>query len=204
MKLKRSLLPLAGFALLLVVLVVGLVHSPDKDLIPSPLIGKAAPQFKVANLFAGQGPVSSAALAGHWSLVNVWGSWCVSCREEHSTLLMIKQQGRVPIIGIDWDDNDANAMQWLQQLGDPYQQVGTDPDGHVAVNWGVYGAPESFLVNPRGMVVYKQIGAMTPEIWQHEFLARIGPADVGGAGAAASGGATATGDGTPAAGRSGT
>jgi len=185
LKLKRSLLPLAGFALLLVVLIVGLVHSPEKDIIASPLIGKAAPQFTLPNLFAGKGPVSSAALAGHWSLVNVWGSWCVSCREEHTTLLMIKQQGRVPIIGIDWNDDDADAMQWLQRLGDPYQQVGKDPDGHVAVDWGVYGAPESFLVNPQGMVVYKQIGAMTPQIWQSEFLARIGPAAPGGATSAA-------------------
>jgi cytochrome c biogenesis protein CcmG/thiol:disulfide interchange protein DsbE len=179
---KRYLLPLAGFALLLIVLIVGLVHSPDKDIIASPLIGKSAPQFSLPNLFNGHGPVNSDALKGHWSLVNVWGSWCVSCREEHSTLLMIRQQGQVPIIGIDWNDNDADARQWLQQLGDPYAQIGKDPDGHVAVDWGVYGAPESFLVDPQGRVVYKQIGALTPQIWQHEFLARMAaaPAAAGG------------------------
>ncbi len=162
-----------AFALLLVVLVVGLVHAPDKDIIPSPLIGKAAPQFSVPNLFAGSQPVNSEALKGHWSLVNVWGTWCVVCRDEHSTLLQIQQQGRVPIIGIDWNDHDADAMHWLQQLGNPYSQIGTDPDGRVAIDWGVYGAPESFLVNPQGMIVYKQIGEITPEIWQHEFLARV-------------------------------
>ena len=90
------LLPLGLFVLLLVVLVVGLVHAPEKDMIPSPLIGKAAPQFSMPNLTAGRGPVSTEQLKGHWSLVNVWGSWCVTCRDEHPTLLMIKQQGRYP------------------------------------------------------------------------------------------------------------
>jgi cytochrome c biogenesis protein CcmG/thiol:disulfide interchange protein DsbE len=176
---KRYLLPLGGFALLLVVLIVGLVHSPDKDIIPSPLIGKAAPQFSVPSLFAGSQPVSSEALRGHWSLVNVWGSWCATCRDEHPTLLQIQQQGRVSIIGIDWNDDDADAMRWLQQLGDPYQQVGRDPHGQVAVDWGVYAAPESFLVNPQGVIVYKQTGEITPEIWQREFLARIDAAASG-------------------------
>jgi cytochrome c biogenesis protein CcmG/thiol:disulfide interchange protein DsbE len=185
--LKRFLLPLAGFAALLVVLVVGLVHSPDKDIIPSPLIGQSAPTFTLPSLFAGGQPVSSDLLKGHWSLVNVWGSWCATCRDEHSTLLMIKQQGRIPIIGIDWNDDNADAAQWLQQLGNPYAQIGTDPDGHVAVDWGVYGAPESFLVNPQGMVVYKQIGEITPQIWQHEFLARIEAGSTGSATSAAAG-----------------
>lgn len=173
---NRYLLPLAGFALLLGVLIVGLVRAPEKDIIASPLIGKSAPQFSVPSLFADQKPVSSDLLKGHWSLVNVWGSWCVSCRAEHSTLLMIRQQARVPIIGIDWNDDDTDAMDWLSQLGNPYSQVGEDHDGHVAIDWGVYGAPESFLISPSGTVVYKQIGALTPQIWQREFLPRIAAA----------------------------
>jgi cytochrome c biogenesis protein CcmG/thiol:disulfide interchange protein DsbE len=129
---------------------------------------------------SGAQPVSNAALRGHWSLVNVWGSWCVTCRDEHSTLLMIKQQGVVPIIGIDWNDTPTNASNWLQQLGDPYQQVGEDPDGHVAIDWGVSAAPESFLVNPQGVIVYKQVGEITPDIWREQFLARIdAPAGAG-------------------------
>jgi cytochrome c biogenesis protein CcmG/thiol:disulfide interchange protein DsbE len=159
---------------------------PDKGLIPSPLIGKPAPQFSLPSLYTGAGPVDSARLRGHWSVVNVWGSWCDTCRAEHPTLLAIEQQqqGRVPIIGIDWHDDDADAMSWLGQLGNPYMQVGADRNGQVAIAWGVYGAPESFLVDPRGIVVYKQIGEITPEVWQKEFLARInaagpvgGPAD---------------------------
>jgi cytochrome c biogenesis protein CcmG/thiol:disulfide interchange protein DsbE len=165
--------PLAAFALLLGVLLVALKHAPDKNNIPSPLIGKSVPQFSIPNLVAGQRAVDSAGLLGHWSVVNVWGSWCGTCRDEHPMLLMIKQQGLVPIVGIDWNDSEADASSWLQQLGNPYAQVGEDPGGRVAIAWGVYGAPESFLVNPQGIIVYKQIGEITPEVWRDQFLARI-------------------------------
>jgi cytochrome c biogenesis protein CcmG/thiol:disulfide interchange protein DsbE len=170
---SRFLLPLAAFGLLLVVLIVGLKHAPDKNIIPSPLIGKSAPAFQLRNLFDGQIAVSAVALKGRWSLVNVWGTWCGECRAEHQALLQIKQEGQVPIIGIDWKDQDEDAQAWLTQLGNPYEAVGTDHDGRVAIDWGVYGAPESFLVNPQGMIVYKQIGAMTPQIWQQRFLPLI-------------------------------
>ena len=173
------MIPLAAFALLLVVLVVGLVHSPQKGIIPSPLVGKAAPQFSIPNLVAGARPVDNAGLLGHWSVVNVWGSWCATCRDENSTLLMIKQQGRVPIIGIDWNDSTGDATSWLQQLGNPYDQIGEDPNGRVAIAWGVYAAPESFLVNPQGIIVYKQIGEITPDIWREQFMARIDAAGPG-------------------------
>jgi cytochrome c biogenesis protein CcmG, thiol:disulfide interchange protein DsbE len=170
---NRFVLPLAGFALLLVVLLVGLKRAPEKSNLPSPLIGKSAPQFTLPNLFDNTQPLSSAALKGHWSLVNVWGTWCVECRAEHAALLQIKQEARVPIIGIDWKDQDEDALNWLSQLGNPYERVGTDHDGRVAIDWGVYGAPESFLVSPTGTVIYKHIGAMTPEVWQRDFLPRI-------------------------------
>jgi cytochrome c biogenesis protein CcmG/thiol:disulfide interchange protein DsbE len=184
----RLALPLGLFAALLIVLFFGLVHSPEKGVIISPLVGKAAPQFSIPNLVSGAQPVSNASLRGHWSVVNVWGSWCVTCRDEHSTLLMIKQQGVVPIIGIDWNDTPANANTWLQQLGDPYDQIGEDPDGHVAIDWGVSAAPESFLVNPQGIIVYKQVGEITPDVWREQFLARIDAA--GGAGPAPATGGT--------------
>jgi cytochrome c biogenesis protein CcmG/thiol:disulfide interchange protein DsbE len=171
----RYLLPLGLFGLLLIVLVVGLVRAPEKDIIASPLIGKNAPPFSLPNLTAGRGPVSSEQFKGHWTVVNVWGSWCYVCRIEHPTLLMIHQQTQIPIVGIDWNDDENDARQWLQQLGDPFNQIGVDHDGHVAIDWGVYGAPESFLVNPSGQIVYKQVGAITPEVWQREFSSRIGP-----------------------------
>jgi cytochrome c biogenesis protein CcmG/thiol:disulfide interchange protein DsbE len=171
--LNRFLLPLAAFALLLIVLIVGLRHAPEKGVIASPLLGKSAPQFTLPDLLDGQNPISTDALRGHWSLVNVWGTWCVECRDEHATLLQIKQQGRVQIIGIDWKDDDAQARSWLTEMGNPYDHVGADREGRVAIEWGVYGAPESFLVNPDGTVVYKQVGALSPRIWAQEFLPRL-------------------------------
>jgi cytochrome c biogenesis protein CcmG, thiol:disulfide interchange protein DsbE len=194
----RFLLPLGVFVLLLAVLAVGLLHAPEKGILPSPLIGKSAPPFSVPSLFAGQGQVSSEQLKGRWTLVNVWGSWCVTCRAEHPTLLMIKQQAQVPIIGIDWNDDEADARDWLSQLGNPYSAVGEDHEGKVAIDFGVYGAPESFLVNPTGKIVYKQVGAMTPDIWRREFLARINAASRSGGASRAlnsgAAGATATQD----------
>jgi cytochrome c biogenesis protein CcmG/thiol:disulfide interchange protein DsbE len=170
---NRFLLPLAGFALLLVVLLIGLKRAPDKNNLPSPLIGKPVPQFTLPNLFDNTQPLNSEALKGHWSLVNVWGTWCGECRAEHAALLQIKQEARVPIIGIDWKDQDEDALTWLAQLGNPYDRVGADRDGRVAIDWGVYGAPESFLINPSGTVVLKHIGAMTEQVWRRDFLPRI-------------------------------
>jgi cytochrome c biogenesis protein CcmG, thiol:disulfide interchange protein DsbE len=171
--LNRFLLPLAAFVLLLVVLLVGLRRAPDKSILPSPLIGRPVPQFTLPNLFDNTQPVSSESLKGRWLLVNVWGTWCVECRAEHQVLLQIKQQARVPILGIDWKDQNEDALAWLAQLGNPYERVATDRDGRVAIDWGVYGAPESFLISPAGTVVYKHIGAMTEQVWDSEFLPRV-------------------------------
>ena len=170
---NRFVLPLAAFALLLIVLIVGLRHAPEKGVIVSPLLGKSAPQFTLPDLLDEQNPLRTDALRGHWSLVNVWGTWCEECRVEHATLLQIKEQGRVPIIGIDWKDDDAQARSWLTEMGNPYDHVGADREGRVAIDWGVYGAPESFLVNPAGTVVYKHVGALSPQIWAQEFLPHL-------------------------------
>jgi cytochrome c biogenesis protein CcmG, thiol:disulfide interchange protein DsbE len=170
---NRFILPLGAFGLLLVVLVVGLVHAPEKGIIVSPLLGKPAPQFSLPGLLDQASPLQAQSLRGHWTLVNVWGTWCVECRVEHQTLLAIKAEGRVPIYGIDWKDEDAQARAWLNELGNPYERIGADREGRVAIDWGVYGAPESFLVNPEGTVVYKYVGALTPEVWQREFLSRL-------------------------------
>lgn len=177
---SRFLLPLGGFALLVIVLIVGLKHAPDKSIIPSPLIGKSVPQFSLHNLVDGGPPVRDSLLRGRWSLVNVWGTWCFECKAEHQALLLIKREGQVPIIGIDWKDTDPDAQAWLEQLGNPYDCVGTDHDGRVAIDWGVYGAPESFLVSPDGKIVEKQVGAMTAEIWHQKFLPHLQAAGAGG------------------------
>jgi len=184
---KRSLWPLAGFALVVVVLAYGIVNAPKNGskIIVSPLLGKSAPEFTLPKLIDVGQQYQGSALRGGWHLVNVWGTWCGECRVEHATLLQIKQQGRVPIVGIDWKDDDAAAVAWLAQLGNPYETVVADRDGRVAIDWGVYGAPESFLVDPQGIVVEKQTGAMTIEDWQSRFLPHLAAATA----AAAKGGA---------------
>jgi cytochrome c biogenesis protein CcmG/thiol:disulfide interchange protein DsbE len=125
--------------------------------------------------------VSNAALKGQVYIVNVWGTWCRECRVEHDELLAIAQQRVVPIIGLVYMDKRDNAKQWLEQLGNPYTSVAFDTDGRTAINWGVYGAPETFLVDAGGRVVYKFISPMTPEIWEREFLPRIAAARRSGA-----------------------
>jgi cytochrome c biogenesis protein CcmG/thiol:disulfide interchange protein DsbE len=173
---KRFLVPLIAFVALAVVLVVGLNRVNDKRdtanrvIIHSPLLGKQTPAFSLPNLFDANIAVTQESQQGRWRLLNVWGTWCSECREEHNTLMAIKNEGRVAIVGLDWKDEDASAVAWLAQLGNPYAVVASDHDGKVAIDYGVYGAPESFLINPQGIVVEKQIGGLSQEIWQNKFL----------------------------------
>lgn len=173
---NRFLLPLTLFTLLAVVLAIGIKHSPEKGLIASPLLGKPAPQFALPNLTDPAKLVRSEDLRGHWYLFNVWGTWCGECRAEHDMLLQVRRAGVVPLIGLDWKDDDAQARSWLGELGNPYQSVAVDRSGRVAIDWGVYGAPETFLVNPQGIVVYKHIGALTYDAYTREILPRLTPA----------------------------
>jgi cytochrome c biogenesis protein CcmG, thiol:disulfide interchange protein DsbE len=172
---NRFLLPLGVFVLLAIVLAVGIKHSPDKGTIPSPLIGKAAPQFTLPVLTDASRTLRSADLKGRWYVFNVWGTWCGGCRQEHSVLLQIQKTALVPVIGLDWRDEDARAVQWLSELGNPYEVVAVDREGRTAIDYGVYGAPETFLVNPEGIVVYKYIGPLTLEAWQADFVPRLPP-----------------------------
>jgi cytochrome c biogenesis protein CcmG/thiol:disulfide interchange protein DsbE len=170
---NRFYAPLGVFALLAVVLAIGIRHSPDKGIIVSPLLNKAAPQFALPDLADPAHVVDSRALKGRWYLLNVWGTWCVECRAEHAMLLKVRASGRVALIGLDWKDEDARAQAWLTQLGNPYETVAVDRAGRAAIDWGVYGAPETFLVNPQGIVVYKHVGALDEATWTHEILPRL-------------------------------
>ncbi len=170
---NRFYLPLGIFALLALVLAVGIRHSPDKGIIVSPLIGKAAPRFALPDLADPSHVIDSTALSGRWYLLNVWGTWCVECRAEHEMLLKVHTSGRVPLIGLDWKDEDDRAQAWLRQLGNPYELVAVDRGGRAAIDWGVYGAPETFLVNPQGVVVYKHVGALDESTWTREILPRL-------------------------------
>lgn len=170
---NRFVVPLIAFAALVAVLGVGIRHMPNKGVIVSPLIGRSAPQFSLPDLMNPARKVGNSDLKGQWYLLNVWGTWCVECRHEHDTLLQIERSGLLPIVGLNWKDDDAMALQWLEQLGNPYAEVPVDHEGHTAIDWGVYGAPESFLVNPQGILVHKHVGALTPEIWANQFVPLI-------------------------------
>ena len=169
----KFLLPMIGFIGLVVFFALGL--RPDRDIraIPSPLIGKTAPVFTLPDVMDANRTVSNAPLAGQVYVLNVWATWCIACREEHETLLALSKQNVVPILGLDWKDERDRAQAWLALLGNPYSAVAFDDKGVVAIDWGVYGAPETYLVDRKGRVLFKHIAPMTLDVWQREFLPRI-------------------------------
>ena len=170
---NRYYIPLIAFAAVVVLFAVGIELSPKKDLIPSPLIGKAAPSFELPSLDNPEKMVSSAQMKGHWYLFNVWGTWCYACREEQTMLLQIHESGLVPVIGLDWKDSRRDAIAYLKAAGNPYERIAFDQKGGEAIMWGVYGAPETFLVSPSGIIVYKCIGPITPEAWNKHILPHL-------------------------------
>ena len=167
----KFIVPFGLFALLGVFLYIGLHRDPSY--VPSPLIGKQAPEFTLPSLQDPAYPVSSKDLAGRPWVLNVWGTWCAGCRQEHPVLLQIARSTSVPIIGLDWKDDATEAQRWLAELGNPYAAVAFDSEGRVAIDWGVYGAPETFLIGADGKVLYKHIAPMTLEVWAKEFEPRI-------------------------------
>jgi cytochrome c biogenesis protein CcmG/thiol:disulfide interchange protein DsbE len=175
----RFLVPLGVFIALVVVLAVGINHSHEVGVLQSPLVGHQIPDWELPVLTDPAKTFGSRELKGQWYVLNYWGAWCYSCRVEHSTLLQAQRQARVQLIGVDWvadnPDENAAALEWLARLGNPYRQVVTDRDGRTAIDLGVAQAPESFLVNPQGVIVYKEPGIITPEIWRREFLSRLPP-----------------------------
>jgi cytochrome c biogenesis protein CcmG, thiol:disulfide interchange protein DsbE len=177
----KFLLPFTAFIALVVLFALGLNPSRDIHALPSPLIGKPAPSFTLTDVLDPAHSVSNAGLKGQVYVLNVWGTWCAECRVEHPELLAIAQQHVLPIIGLVYMDERDKAKQWLEQLGNPYQAVAFDNDGRTAIDWGVYGAPETFLVDADGRVIYKFISPMTQEVWEHEFLPRIAAARKAGA-----------------------
>ena len=163
------LVPALGFIGLVAAFALGLRNDPS--LVPSPLVGKPVPVFELPPVNGRTLGLSSRDLQGQVSLVNVFASWCVSCREEHPLLMRLAHSGIVPIHGLDYKDKPADASHWLAAMGDPYTRIGADIDGRVGIDWGVYGVPETFVVDRRGIIAYKQIGPITPSILDQ----RIGP-----------------------------
>ena len=171
--------PLVVFAALAVLLAAGvwLSRRPDREALPSPLIGKAAPEFSLPVLHEPGRLVSLADLKGQPFVLNVWGSWCPSCRDEHAVITRFAETKRVRVIGYDWKDEHADALRWLEQFGNPYWVVVTDQDSRYALDWGIYGAPETFLVDARGIVRWKHVGALTDDILAQELLPALDAAE---------------------------
>lgn len=153
-------IPLLVFLVMVVFFAIGLTMNP-RD-IPSPLIGKPVPEFSLPPVKGRTLGLSSADLRGQAALVNVFASWCVACREEHPILMGLRDKGIVPIHGLNYKDKPDDAQAWLNQLGDPYTRTGADIPGRVAIDWGVYGVPETFIIDRDGRIVHKHIGAITP------------------------------------------
>jgi cytochrome c biogenesis protein CcmG/thiol:disulfide interchange protein DsbE len=169
----KFLLPFAAFVALVVLFAVGLNPNRDIHALPSPLIGKAAPAFTLQDVLDPSRTVSNSTYKGQVYVLNVWATWCVPCRQEQEALLAISRQRVVPIIGLNYRDDNDKAKQWLEQLGNPYTAVAFDGDGRTAIDWGVYGAPETYLVDTHGRVIFKFISPMTEAVWEKEFLPRI-------------------------------
>jgi cytochrome c biogenesis protein CcmG/thiol:disulfide interchange protein DsbE len=167
----RFIVPIVVFLILVAIFMIGL--SKDPTILPSPYIGKLAPAFDLPRLEDPTRRVSNADFAGQAVLVNVWATWCVGCRQEHGFLLELARSETIPIYGLNWRDRREDAQQWLQQLGDPYVASGYDADGTAGIDWGVYGAPETFLISADGTVLYKYLGPLNRQIWDQEFVPRL-------------------------------
>jgi cytochrome c biogenesis protein CcmG/thiol:disulfide interchange protein DsbE len=167
------LVPILVLLLLGVLLAVGLRISDHKSDLPSPLIGKAIPEFSLPLLGQNETLITQADLVGEPFLLNVWASWCVTCRVEHPVIKALAESGVLRVIGLNYRDEEADAEAWLSRYGNPYRMNLADSTGRTAIDFGVYAAPESFLVDASGRILYKHIGALSPEAIEQEILPRL-------------------------------
>lgn len=167
MRSLRFLIPVVLFSAIAWFLLKGLERDPRQ--VPSPLIGKPAPEFSLP-LLKGDGNWSPQSLRGQVWMLNVWGSWCAACQIEHPLLNELARNKTVTMVGLAWKDKRDDSLKWLDRFGDPYSVVISDLEGRAAIDWGVYGAPESFVIDKQGVIRYKQIGPFTPDIIRDELL----------------------------------
>jgi len=165
---NRFLLPLGIFLVLAVFLAVGLNLNPRE--VPSPLIDKAAPAFQLPQLHDTGRTLTPQDMKGKVWVFNVWASWCVACLEEHPLLVELSKRNLVPIVGLNYKDNRADALQWLQKRGDPYTLSAQDADGRVGIDYGVYGVPETYVIDKAGIIRFKRIGPVTPKVLDEQIL----------------------------------
>jgi cytochrome c biogenesis protein CcmG/thiol:disulfide interchange protein DsbE len=156
------------FVALLLLLGVGLTLDPRE--VPSPLIGRPAPSFELPLLHDPAKTFSSSNQLGSVWLFNIWASWCVECREEHPVLLQFASTGLVPVYGLDYKDKREDGLRWLERYGNPYRASFFDAEGRVGIDYGVYGVPETFVIDKRGIIRFKQIGVVTPEVLAQDII----------------------------------
>ncbi len=164
---KKFVIPIALFAALGLLLWKGLSLDPHK--IPSPLLGKPLPAFQLPTVADPKRIVTSDSLKGRVYLLSVWASWCAACRDEHPLLNELSRAKAVTLIGLNYKDKRDDALGWLASLGNPYEMSLMDLDGRVGIELGVYGVPETFVIDKAGVIRYKQIGPITPEVWQNKI-----------------------------------
>lgn len=167
----RFAIPLGIFFALIALLAVGLRLDPRE--VPSPLINKPAPMFQLPELAAPDRTFSPKELEGKVWMLNVWASWCTACREEHPVLVEFARTGTVPLYGLNYKDQRADGLAWLQRFGNPYKLSAFDEQGRVGIDYGVYGVPETYLIDKHGVIRYKRIGPVTPELIQQKILPLI-------------------------------
>jgi len=166
-----ALIPLFAFLVLVALLGYGLTRDPKK--IPSPLIGKAAPQFELPAVLNPEQKVSSNHFLGKVTIFNVWASWCSACRDEHPILVEFAKQHKTPIYGLNYKDKRSEAIRWLQAFGNPYVASAYDVSGNTGIDWGVYGVPETFITDKKGIIRFKQIGPVTEQIVTSKIIPLI-------------------------------
>jgi len=164
----RYLIPLVLFLALAIFLAIGLTRDPHE--LTSVLINQPAPAFRLPELKAAGKTISNEDMRGKVWLLNVWASWCVACREEHPWLIKYAQSGAVPIYGLNYKDRREDAIAWLEELGDPYTANAVDFDGRTGIDYGVYGAPETYVIDQGGMIRMKHVGPITPDVWSEKIL----------------------------------
>jgi cytochrome c biogenesis protein CcmG/thiol:disulfide interchange protein DsbE len=167
----RAILPIAIFSVLAGFLYVGLYKDPS--LVPSPLIGKPIPSFQLSTLKDADAIITQENFKGEIALINVWGTWCVACKQEHAALVYIADKKNIPIYGLNYKDDREMAKQWLVDYGDPYVRSAFDASGRIAIDFGVYGAPETFLIDDKGIIRHKLVGIMTADVWEQQFVPKI-------------------------------
>jgi cytochrome c biogenesis protein CcmG/thiol:disulfide interchange protein DsbE len=165
---KRYLIPLIVFVVMAGFLAIGLKRDPRE--VPSPLIGKPAPAFDLPQLAQLDQRLAAKDLRGQVWLLNVWASWCVACRQEHPLLVELGKTGQVKLYGLNYKDKREDALGWLNNYGNPYLKSVSDTEGLVGIDYGVYGVPETFVIDKQGVIRYKQIGPVTPEALRDKLL----------------------------------